>query len=284
MASTDLKRRIPITRTSRLENQRRKTICKAAVQVRDRKLPDPPHARRLQHTSTCSIIHRKTEIAEFCVYNDSGQSQSQSQSQSQRQSHDSDSAHSLEALTREVHARGRTRGHVNIVQLLGVAWEKKADAAHKVQPVLVLEYAHLGSLQSLLSSSSPTAGRFLGFKQKQELGLDIARGMAHMHNLGMVWGDCKPDNVLLFPDESRVGGLKAKLSDFGACEPQPSASTTFRGMSRPWTAPSIDPGGPWGEAVKGDAASPESFPNLVVEAYWQALALATASPQWSRNL
>lgn len=61
-----------------------------------------------------------------------------------------------------MHALERTRGHGDIVQLLGVAWEE-ADATHKVQPVLVLEYAHLGSLQSLLSSSSPTAGRFLGF-------------------------------------------------------------------------------------------------------------------------
>jgi len=75
--------------------------------------------------------------------------------------------------------------------------------------------------------------------------------MAHMHNLGMVWGDCKPDNVLLFPDESRVGGLKAKLSDFGACEPQSSATTTFHSISHPWTAPKVDPRGPWGEAVKG---------------------------------
>lgn len=130
------------------------------------------------------------------------------------------------------------KGHQNIVQLIGIAWEKVNNV--EAQPVLVLEYAHLGSLQSLLSSDQ---GQALGFQQKRELCLDIAQGMAHVHVMGMVWGDCKPNNVLLFPNEHRVGGLGAKLSDFGLCESQPDSGTRFCGISRPWAAPEADPNG-----------------------------------------
>lgn len=147
------------------------------------------------------------------------------------------SAESLEALTREVSALGRLRGQDNIVQLLGVAWESISKVA--VQPVLVLEYVDLGTLQSLVFSQS---GTDLSFQQKRDFCEDIAAGMATVHAHQLIWGDLKPENILIFSDDHRIGGLKAKISDFGLCESNVTSEATFRGISRPWTAPEADPG------------------------------------------
>ncbi len=69
--------------------------------------------------------------------------------------------------------------------------------------VLVMERAG-GSLQDLLDAADgrplPEADRLL---------TEVCEGLAHLHGLGWVHGDLKPDNVLIMADGS------ARLSDFG---------------------------------------------------------------------
>ncbi|KAH7010499.1 hypothetical protein EDB80DRAFT_839820, partial [Ilyonectria destructans] len=143
----------------------------------------------------------------------------------------------LESLVREVRLLCQLRDHKNITKLLGVAWEQ-VDAGNEVRPMLVIELAQLGSLHTLLR---PESTKTLPFSQKRELCFDIAQGMSAIHSYGFVWGDAKPDNVLVFEDERRLGGMTAKLSDFGICETQFTPQTQFRGFTLPWVAPEVSP-------------------------------------------
>eukprot|EP00475_Leptophrys_vorax_P022321 TRINITY_DN3039_c0_g1_i14.p1 TRINITY_DN3039_c0_g1~~TRINITY_DN3039_c0_g1_i14.p1 ORF type:complete len:254 (-),score=60.37 TRINITY_DN3039_c0_g1_i14:99-860(-) len=54
-----------------------------------------------------------------------------------------------------------------------------------------------------------TKQRFLTFQDKISHAVEICRGLAGLHRLGIVHGDLKPDNILLSCDNV------AKLSDFG---------------------------------------------------------------------
>ncbi len=74
-------------------------------------------------------------------------------------------------------------------------------------------------------------------EQRRSLIADVARGMVAIHACGFVWGDCKPDNVLIFPNEDSTGKYIAKLCDFGACLVQASDIDSFLAYSPPWTAP-----------------------------------------------
>jgi serine/threonine protein kinase len=78
---------------------------------------------------------------------------------------------------------------------------------------LVLEYASDGDLHSLLQkqgSLDQDSTRFV-------IG-EIASALASIHDLGFVYGDLKPENVLI----TETGHIK--LTDFGACRPVTSAA------------------------------------------------------------
>ena len=73
---------------------------------------------------------------------------------------------------------------------------------------LVLEYAALGDLHSLLAATSrlaESAARFVAGS--------AAAAVAHLHEIGLVFGDLKPENVLL----TMTGHVK--VADFGAARP-----------------------------------------------------------------
>ncbi|KAF5647873.1 uncharacterized protein FTJAE_1556 [Fusarium tjaetaba] len=141
--------------------------------------------------------------------------------------------------------------HPNVIKLLGIAWENPGGA--RVQPILVLEYATLGSLADLVKAFGSGDQRHVGFSQKKELMNDVACGMATIHEQRFIWGDCKPENVLLVLDASRSNGIKAKLSDFGLSLHNPDSTTEFRGRTVPWTAP---------EAAFGHPCPPRGFDSL----------------------
>eukprot|EP00475_Leptophrys_vorax_P043891 TRINITY_DN8592_c0_g1_i1.p1 TRINITY_DN8592_c0_g1~~TRINITY_DN8592_c0_g1_i1.p1 ORF type:complete len:368 (-),score=99.23 TRINITY_DN8592_c0_g1_i1:34-1137(-) len=91
---------------------------------------------------------------------------------------------------REVKTFALAAGHPNFIQLEG--WTREGW--------LVLEYCP-HTLKSIQSS--------LSFEQKMSCGLEICRGLAFLHRLGIVHGDMKPENIMMSSN-----GV-AKLSDFG---------------------------------------------------------------------
>ncbi|KAH0565991.1 hypothetical protein GP486_000618 [Trichoglossum hirsutum] len=99
--------------------------------------------------------------------------------------------------------------HRNIVRLLGVCWSTVEPLGGSVMPVLTLEVAELGDLQSLFNRGSQmTLRKILG------LCIDVAAGVRALHEVGIIHCDLKPENILLFKDEKLT--MVAKLADFGS--------------------------------------------------------------------
>ena len=73
--------------------------------------------------------------------------------------------------------------HPNIVHLVGVCLRPK--------PLLVLEYAQFGSLQSLNLES-------LSLALKHAFAAQIASALAYLHKNNIIYRDLKPENILVF--------------------------------------------------------------------------------------
>jgi serine/threonine protein kinase len=97
----------------------------------------------------------------------------------------------------------RLRFHENICKLLFVGWEEYTPA-----PVLGLELAEYGTLKDLLFDVNLREHGSLA----THLVLDIALGLEALHDVGIVHGDVKTGNILVFAHQQRK--VVAKLSDF----------------------------------------------------------------------
>ncbi|UCG51101.1 MAG: serine/threonine protein kinase, partial [Candidatus Latescibacterota bacterium] len=73
---------------------------------------------------------------------------------------------------------------------------------------IVLEYIPGGTLKTF-AKNVHDAGRNLSLEQVVDFGVQIAEGLAHAHDNGVVHRDLKPDNLLL-TDKGQV-----KITDFG---------------------------------------------------------------------
>lgn len=126
------------------------------------------------------------------------------------------------------------RAHPNITSL--VAWGFDFPFADMAVPVLFMEEAMM------------TLGDFLGAEKREvevmyQLALGVANGLEALHNLKIVHGDVKPDNVLVFAGPNEKVPFQAKLSDFGVCVDLETpegrfALSDYRGTPA-WLAPEV---------------------------------------------
>ncbi|KAJ6563824.1 hypothetical protein B0H19DRAFT_942471 [Mycena capillaripes] len=129
------------------------------------------------------------------------------------------------------------RYHPNIVRLFGFSWDGSVGT-RSTFPALVLEYAEFGSLADL-QKSAPNPFAFL---VKKKLCHDVAKGLAILHACGIVHGDLKHDNVLVFRNKAKGAGAvayTAKLADFGgsAMDIQAAADQFLPSGTPPFEAP-----------------------------------------------
>ena len=101
------------------------------------------------------------------------------------------------------------RYHPNIVHLLGLRWGT-ISGNDSICPILIMEYAQGGSLLSL-QENNPR----LPFVMKQKLCHDVAKGLSILHACGIVHGDLRSENVLIFQNHQPEVSYTAKLADFG---------------------------------------------------------------------
>jgi hypothetical protein len=94
--------------------------------------------------------------------------------------------------------------HMNLVRVWGFC----SDDPHRI---LVSEYVENGSLDKILFGSQGSQA-LLGWKQRFNIALGVAKGLAYLHHECLEWVihcDVKPENILL--DEN----MEPKIADFG---------------------------------------------------------------------
>ncbi|RGP65952.1 hypothetical protein FSPOR_6974 [Fusarium sporotrichioides] len=120
--------------------------------------------------------------------------------------------------------------HPNLVKFLGLAWGNNPFNSLQKLPVLIVEFAEYGSLSQLQQRE------YLGIETRRKLCLDVCKGLQMLHSCGIVHGDIKAQNVLIFPDAEH--NYRAKLSDFGySLVMNTEKSSVSLGGTRPWKAP-----------------------------------------------
>lgn len=108
------------------------------------------------------------------------------------------------------------RDHRNIVDIIAWGYDYPTPDVATCLPFLMMEKA-MCSLSEFLQSETKTRGKRLSWEIKHQLCLDISEGLAVLHRHGIVHGDVKPDNVLVFKQDNPNVPYLGKLSDFGVC-------------------------------------------------------------------
>ena len=137
--------------------------------------------------------------------------------------------------------------HPNVVDLLDIAWGSNPFSPEQRLPSLVLEYADQGTLLDAVRRGDMSSA------EKRVLCHDTAAGLQAVHDVGLIHGDVKAENVLLFSGKDR---RVAKLGDFGFSLVEGFESdTVWLGGTRPWQAPEVQHAVPITEAKHSDTYS-----------------------------
>lgn len=121
--------------------------------------------------------------------------------------------------------------HGGVVRLESVLWTRIDPIANSWVPVLLLEQAQHGSLQQYVTSEKPDIETCLRLSQ------EIGGGLQALHASGVIHGDLKFQNVLVF--DLGDGRVRAKLSDFGSSviKDKSHRMITLTAGTPPWTSP-----------------------------------------------
>jgi serine/threonine protein kinase len=101
------------------------------------------------------------------------------------------------------------KDHENVVKLLGLCWRSIRGT---FMPAFVLEAAR-SDLYSMIQSFEFTLDK-MSTRKILGLAVDICSGLSVLHEVGIIHGDMKPQNVLIFEDPKL--GFVAKITDFGS--------------------------------------------------------------------
>jgi len=137
------------------------------------------------------------------------------------------------------------RSHRNIVKLL--AWGLDYDprlgdqVVNPISPILMVEHANC-SLRELLARARREIP--IPILVRRKLCFDVCNAVSVLHNCGIVHGDIKTDNILIFPAEKAERCCLAKLSDFGLSVGEEQANSSrprsYSGLGTPgWQAPEL---------------------------------------------
>ncbi|GAB4818318.1 hypothetical protein N2152v2_005364 [Parachlorella kessleri] len=142
----------------------------------------------------------------------------------------------MRSLQQEAAVLAGLRPHPNIVRLLGICYEP---------PALVMELCGRDSLYDLLRRArrDPAVGRNLTWERRVRMLLDVARGMYHLHEAGLLHRDLKSPNVLAVD-----GSWDLRVADFNLsiraeeAEESPRCKEMLSIHPR-WLAPEVVSGG-----------------------------------------
>ncbi|KAL9075020.1 MAG: hypothetical protein Q9161_001951 [Pseudevernia consocians] len=126
------------------------------------------------------------------------------------------------------------RDHQNILKLHGVCWEISSE--NLFRPVLVVEKTSLGDLGRFMSEH----GSAVDGNTRVEMCVDVIRAVAILHINDIIHGDIKPQNFLVFQEET--GEYYLKLGDFGFSSLASSVNEDTKialPISWPWSAPEL---------------------------------------------
>ncbi|KAK4112957.1 ankyrin [Canariomyces notabilis] len=129
--------------------------------------------------------------------------------------------------------------HQNIVNIMTIGWTRLDPVAPTWMPMIFLEPADLGTLTKYLSDNRP------GVDSKLDIARDVGAGLQALHACGIMHGDLKMDNVLMFKGEN--GKVRAKLCDFGCSyimksreNEDESAEVEITTGTKPWNSPELN--------------------------------------------
>lgn len=146
----------------------------------------------------------------------------------------------IEAMMLELRALAHEpiRKHQNIVNIQGITWETDPFTTERHWPVFIIERATRGTLQDFFREEADIC-----LTLRFELALDVIAGLEVIHACGIIHGDLKLENVLVFENKGLDADkrpLVAKLADFGGSLFDISTFTRLKTPTQPWSAPEFE--------------------------------------------
>ena len=143
----------------------------------------------------------------------------------------------IEAMMLELRALAHEpiRKHENIVNIQGITWETDPFTIGRHWPVFIIERATRGTLQDFFQQEAEIC-----LPLRLELALDVIAGLEVIHACGIVHGDLKLENVLVFENKGLDAGKRpfiAKLADFGGSLFDIGTFARLKTPTQPWSAP-----------------------------------------------
>lgn len=128
------------------------------------------------------------------------------------------------------------RSHPSIALFRGVGWDFEDEEATIPRPIILEEFAPQGALDNFWRNWKFVS---LNFKAKLNFCLDIAEGLSALHHCGVVHGDVKPENILVFPRKDTRNSFSLKLTDFGHSVIEADNYKSLPAFTPQWSAPEV---------------------------------------------